>query len=208
MQRTTFLNKIKSGNAKVILYTVLAIAIVAISFLFDALAASAAGAVRNRLFDIIFSWITNFGILFIVLIVIPSLFLWIKKKREWIPALWASYATAIIIVFVLKLIIARERPMVTEFYPIIHILDYSFPSMHAAAAFAAIPVLDRVYPVLKKFWIIFAVLVAFSRIYFDKHYLSDVLAGSFIGFGIGMFFIWFEMKTKIFKKLMKMIGYG
>ncbi|MEA3514122.1 MAG: phosphatase PAP2 family protein [Nanoarchaeota archaeon] len=196
------------SKTKVILYTVLAAVIVAISFLFDALAASASGAIRNNLFDIIFSLITNFGILFIVLIVIPSLFLWIKKKKEWIPALGASYATAILIVFVLKLIIARERPIVTEFYPIIHILEYSFPSMHAAAAFAAIPILDRVYPVLKKFWIIFAVLVAFSRIYFDKHYLSDVLAGSFIGFGIGMFFIWLEVKTKIFKKLMKMIGYG
>ena len=196
------------SKAKVALYAVLAIAIVAISFLFDTLAASASGAVRNRLFDIIFSWITNFISIFVVLIVMTSLFLWVKKKREWIPALWVSYAIAIIIVFALKLIIARERPIVTEFYPIIHILNYSFPSMHAAAAFAAIPILDQVYPVLKKFWIIFAVLVAFSRLYFDKHYLSDVLAGSFIGFGIGAFFIWLENKTKIFKKLMKMIGYG
>ena len=196
------------SKRKVILYSVLAAAIVAISFLFDALAVSAAGAVRNRAFDIIFSLITNFGILFVVLIIIPSFFLWVKKKQEWILALGVSYAAAIIIVFALKLIIARERLLITELYPLVHILNYSFPSMHAAAVFAAIPLLDKEYPSLKKFWIIFAVLVAFSRLYLCEHYLSDVLAGSFIGFGIGMFFIWLENKTKIFKKLMKMVGYG
>lgn len=197
-----------SQKQKTIIWAILAAIIVAVSFLFDALAQSFAHLLKNSVFDIIFSWITNFGSVFVVLIVMTSLFLWEKKKREWIPTLWVSYVAAIIVVLVLKLVIARERPVVTELFPIIHLFNYAFPSMHAAAAFAAIPILDREYPTLKKFWIIFAVLVAFSRIYLDKHYLSDVLAGSFIGFGIGVYFVWLEQKTKVFKKLMRMIGYG
>ena len=202
-----------SQKQKIIICAIFAAVIVAISFLFDALAQSFTHLLKNSVFDIIFGWITNFGSVFVVLIVMTSLFLWEKKKREWIPTLWVSYVAAIILVSVLKLLIARERPIETEFFPIIdmlniYLLNYAFPSMHAAAAFAAIPILDREYPTLKKFWIIFAVLVAFSRLYFDKHYLSDVLAGGFIGFGIGAFFVWLEQKTKVFKKLMGMIGYG
>ena len=198
---------------KVIICGIVAAVMVAVSFLFDAWVQSSVAMFRNELFDVIFGWITNFGSVFVVLIVMTSLFLWEEKKREWIPTLWVSYVVAIVVVLGLKLLIARERPVVTELLPVvgmlnIHILNYSFPSMHTAAAFAAIPILDFEYPRLKKFWIIFAVLVAFSRLYFDKHYLSDVLAGGFIGFGIGAFFVWLEQKARVFKRLMGMIGYG
>ena len=57
----------------------------------------------------------------------------------------------------------------------------SFPSSHAANAFLLAAVLaprrKRLAPV---FWA-FAVLVAFSRLYLNRHYLSDVVVGAAIG---------------------------
>jgi len=38
------------------------------------------------------------------------------------------------------------------------------------------------------FWTV-ALLVAFSRLYLEVHYLSDVIAGAFIGYIIGVIFI-------------------
>lgn len=175
--------------------------IIALSFFLDGF--TQIFIMRAGFLDTIFTWITNFGSTFVVLIIMTTLFLWEDRKREWIPALWASYITAIIVVFILKILIARDRPGVEEFYPVISMISYSFPSMHAAAAFAAIPILDREYPKLKKFWIIFALLVAFSRLYFNMHYFSDVVAGGFLGYGIGAMFVYLEEKKKIFKVFMK-----
>jgi membrane-associated phospholipid phosphatase len=56
----------------------------------------------------------------------------------------------------------------------------SFPSGHSSRAFTIFSTLNKYYknPVL--FYSI-AVVVAFSRLYFGVHYLSDVLAGITIG---------------------------
>lgn len=202
------MKKINSKRKLAAFWTLSSVLIIAVSFLFDRLAQDFAGLIRTKFLDLILQGITDFGSTFVILIVMTSLFLWEDKKREWIPALWLSYVTAIIIVFVIKFAVARERILGTDFYPIIHILNYSFPSMHSAAAFAAIPILRREYPLLKKFWIAFALLVAFSRVYLNMHYVSDVITGAFIGFGIGAFFVYLEEKKKIFKRLMRMIGYG
>lgn len=157
--------------------------------------------IKNPFFDMLFGWITHFGNVFIVLIMVTSLFLWQERKREWIPALWISYGTAIIISFLMKLMIHRPRPFFEAFYPIVHWPDYSFPSIHAVAAFAAIPILDREFPKLRWFWLLFASLVLFSRIYLGMHYLSDVMFGALIGYGVGWIFMEIEVKYKVFKKL-------
>ena len=75
--------------------------------------------------------------------------------------------------------------------------------MHALAAFAALPILDKEFPKLRVFWILFAFFVAVSRLYFSFHYFSDVVAGALIGYGIGLLFINLEHKYKIIKKVYK-----
>jgi undecaprenyl-diphosphatase len=63
--------------------------------------------------------------------------------------------------------------------------DFSFPSAHAAICFTLLPILDRIYSRFRLFWVFFAVMVALSRLYFQVHYFSDVVAGTLIGYMIG-----------------------
>lgn len=87
---------------------------------------------------------------------------------------------------VLKHIFARSRPFVTfdEVVPLMDVLsEYSFPSGHTALAFAMAFVfyrkLPKCYGVLA---LVVAGLVGFSRVYLGVHYLSDVVAGAFVGY--------------------------
>ena len=99
----------------------------------------------------------------------------------------------------IKIITLRPRPI--EISQILNGLNYSFPSLHAAVSFAALPILNNEFPKLRLFWLLFAFLVAFSRIYFEYHFLSDVVFGAFLGYFIGVFAVYIEEKYRIFKFL-------
>jgi membrane-associated phospholipid phosphatase len=62
----------------------------------------------------------------------------------------------------------------------------SFPSSHAASAFALAWVLAHRWRRLLPLWVVLAAIVAFSRMYLHRHYLSDVVVGA----GIGMLCAW------------------
>lgn len=57
----------------------------------------------------------------------------------------------------------------------------SFPSSHAANAFALAFVLARRYRRAAVVFVLLAGAVAFSRMYLNRHYVSDVVAGAAIG---------------------------
>jgi undecaprenyl-diphosphatase len=57
----------------------------------------------------------------------------------------------------------------------------SFPSSHAANAFALATVLARRWRRLAPAFFVFAATVALSRVYLDRHWLSDVLVGAGVG---------------------------
>lgn len=59
---------------------------------------------------------------------------------------------------------------------------YSFPSGHSASSFSVVAVsLVRCAPYITVPVAILATLIAFSRLYLRVHYLTDVLAGMFLG---------------------------
>ncbi len=62
-----------------------------------------------------------------------------------------------------------------------HADHWSFPSGHSVTAGALAFALAILYPRLRAVWIAAAASIAFSRIALDRHYLSDVLAGLYIG---------------------------
>jgi undecaprenyl-diphosphatase len=62
----------------------------------------------------------------------------------------------------------------------------SFPSGHAATAFAAATVVALLRPGLRWPALGVASAVAFSRVYLGVHFLSDVLAGAALGTAVGV----------------------
>ena len=77
----------------------------------------------------------------------------------------------------LKFAVGRERPDKSN--------SVSFPSGHASNAFATSTVIARHYPKLAIPAYGLAAYIAVSRMAADKHHLSDIVAGSGLGWGIG-----------------------
>ena len=140
--------------------------------------------------------LSNLYLIILVLFIYTTFAMYIGKKREGILPLWASLIITIVLGVLLKLLVARERPLdVNDFA----FFTYAFPSLHAAICFCVVPILDVEFPRLKWFWIGLGVLVGLSRLFLQVHYLSDVIAGILIGYIIGLV-VWY-MNQKFFYKI-------
>lgn len=101
-------------------------------------------------------------------------------------AMISGFATYIVNDLILKNIFQRTRPLYvlsqTEFVSVPPD-SYSMPSGQAAVAFAVFTMVWLVLPskILKIGFLIFALLVAFDRIYLGHHYPSDVFVGAVVG---------------------------
>jgi len=186
----------------------IALLIVVSSFL-DKIISSNIIFIHNNILDKIFSFITIISSEVILFLALTALLLWNSNKRRWILPLWLCFAFSAVVSFVLKITIQRPRPfqqgiismlpnLIEESYSI---WNFSFPSSHSMLAFCAIPLLTEQFPKLKKWLISFAALIAFSRIYFGFHFLSDVLVGALIGYGIGLLIVRIEKKYSLVKNL-------
>lgn len=85
---------------------------------------------------------------------------------------------------IIKHLIRRTRPFVNgieEKLLIVKPLTYSFPSGHTSSSFAAAGVLFAVHSRLALMAVVFAALIAFSRIYLNVHYPTDVFIGVLLG---------------------------
>ncbi|WPC43722.1 phosphatase PAP2 family protein [Clostridium sp. JS66] len=160
---------------------------------------------QNCFFDKIMPPITSLGEYSTFWFVLGFVLIISKKYRKaGILTVLAVLFTIIIDGAIIKNIVQRPRPFlqVTTINMIIaKPLDYSFPSVHTAAAVAACLVL---FKTIKKYsipFIFLAILIAFSRLYLFVHYPSDVLAGAILGLISSKIVLYFSKKSKYFSIL-------
>ena len=141
---------------------------------------------RTPVGDVWMVFISRLGNAGMIWILFTCLLLMIPRTRRWGAALAAALCLdAIICNILLKPMVCRIRPCdVNQTVQLIiaRPADYSFPSGHTAASFAAVAALY--FAGAKKWWKItlpLAILMAFSRMYLYVHYPTDVLGGLIIG---------------------------
>lgn len=118
------------------------------------------------------------------------------RRIEWSGALRLLLAIVLASLaadHVVKPIVNRQRPFERD--PGIAVIggqphDPSFPSGHAANAFAGASMLSRLMPGAAWLWWLLAGLVALSRVYLGVHYPADVTAGAAIGLGCALLASW------------------
>jgi len=157
---------------------------------------------HTPLFDTMMVALTNLnsGMGILVFSVVLMLFL---AYQKWYIDLWfylVSVIGANAAYVIIKMIVQRLRPD----SDLLFLSTYSFPSGHATMATAIATVLyfifsPRVDRVRAKVFLIvislsWIVVISFSRIYLDVHWVSDVIAG----IGLGFFWVTFVVLIRRF----------
>ena len=144
------------------------------------------------------SFLGNGGILWIILTIVAAMYsedTYGRYDHGCFPV-----CDALLCNVLLKPAVARIRPYDVNTAVSLLIkapLDYSFPSGHTAASFAAVSALY--FADQKKLWkifLIFAVVIAFSRMYLYVHYPTDILGGIVIGILSGYIGFWVINRIK------------
>ena len=126
-----------------------------------------------------------------------------KYRRYGVLLLMGLAAGVLVGNLCLKNIVARPRPCWLD--TTVQLLisspdDYSFPSGHTAASFAAVFALRASGSPLWKPAAVLASVIAFSRLYLYVHWPTDVLGGIVVGAVVGTAGAW------IAKRLRKKLG--
>lgn len=143
--------------------------------------------IANPAGDWFFPFITNLRNMIVPYVLLVIGLLVFGKKRGAVTMLLLIVTITLadqISSFVVKPLVGRVRPC--------HVLDHvrllvgcgsgkSFTSSHATNNFALAVLVSHFFPVTRPWLLLFASLVAFSRVYVGVHYPSDILGGAVLG---------------------------
>lgn len=130
----------------------------------------------------------------------------LSKDRQGAIAALLAAGGALAVNQVLAALWDRPRPFVAHPNQVHHLLahgaDGSFPSDHAAAAFAIATVLFAHHRRLGLVALAAAAVVGYARVYVGDHYPSDVLSGAAIGVVAGLALVrWFPAVPRLALKI-------
>lgn len=148
--------------------------------------------------DPVMLFLSSYANWIIVCIIMLVLIFLNAGARKWIASVFflGSIGMSGLLTNIIKIIIARPRPIHNEAWnDVIHAIEsyentYSFFSSHSATTFTMSVFfflffrLKRWYGILAVMW---AAVVAYSRIYLAKHYPIDVFVGALFGTLIAIF---------------------
>ena len=169
--------------------------------------------VNYKIFDFFFYSITNLGEA-LPLMIITIILIFIKRTRFCGINMAISLFVSIVIgAFILKPLIARERPFMDPIYNEYWIAvgkhletSFSCPSSHTTASFAALfPIFLYFNKKYSFIALLIALIIGFSRVYLMVHYPSDVVFGAFIGIAVSSAIYIILNKTNINKLIKKFI---
>ena len=128
-----------------------------------------------------------FGTVWIVLAAAISL---VTRRNIAFPVLLTagSVWTADLLALAIKSGVERQRPSLTvpQADPLMGAGGWSFPSGHAATAFAGAVSLTYLWRRGAPLFFLLAAAIAFSRVYVGVHYPGDMLAGAALGTVVGL----------------------
>jgi undecaprenyl-diphosphatase len=146
---------------------------------------------RTPVLVAVFAWITELGSMptLTAVAIVASAFLLAHGPQRFVPPLWLTVLGSQITTYSGKYILARPRP---DFVLDVTAATPSFPSGHTTGAlavygFIAYAVLRDLSSPRTRFDVAFGAgllicLIAFSRIFLEVHFSSDVAAGLLVGF--------------------------
>jgi membrane-associated phospholipid phosphatase len=135
------------------------------------------------------------GLMFLALAALPPMLTRFSQRvlaaiMVRIGFLFTAIAVPSLFVTIIKRLIGRARPLVGGsldpflYSPFVWRVEYAgMPSGHATTAFAALVAFGTLWPRSRTLWLIYALLIAISRVVVTAHYPSDVLAGALVGMG-------------------------
>jgi undecaprenyl-diphosphatase len=133
------------------------------------------------------------GILFLALCALPPMLEPISQRvlaaiMVRIGFLFTAIAVPSLFVTIVKRMIGRARPLVGGsldpflFSPFVWRVEYAgMPSGHATTAFAVLVAFGTLWPRGRTVFLIYALLIAASRVVVTAHYPSDVVSGALVG---------------------------
>ena len=151
--------------------------------------------IRTPVGDVVMPFISKLGNAGMIWILLAVILLLVPKTRKSGMILVVALGVDVILCNgILKHAFGRIRPC--DVNTAIQLLvarpdDFSFPSGHTAASFAAVSALY--FAGEKWLWkpaLVLAVLIAFSRLYLYVHYPTDILGGILVGAVAGYIGYW------------------
>lgn len=162
--------------------------------------------IRTPAGDVVMCFITKLGDAGMIWILLAVILLLIPKTRKTGIVIMAALCIDLVLCNgILKNLFTRIRPCDVNTQIKLLIArpdDFSFPSGHTAASFAAVAAFY--FSGERKLWkpaLTLACLIAFSRLYLYVHYPTDILGGIFVGLvsgyiGYVMIGQWLKRKSR------------